>query len=369
MINKKESEIMKKWDETYKKPLVSVCCITYNHEKFIEKTLDSIFMQDTTFPFEVLIYDDASIDKTQEKIMEYKRRFPNILFPIIGKKNQYSRGLRVINPKFNFHRARGEYLALCDGDDYWTDPLKLQLQIDEMKKFPEINISFHPAFVLTNEEKNRVMSRYGEEKKIFDVCSVIKGDGNFMPTSSLVIRRNIVDILPDWFYTETPVGDFFIQVISTYPNGAIYIPKVMSCYRINSKGWSNKIKTSLKLRSSFFDKMMRSLDLLNEFTSNKCRKEILFIKNKHRILYLFYLEDELRSRNTANNRDCIIRKIVEVKNQLNFFYKIVYKIFFFSRYFGFIDFIVKKISKIILKYLSFTIGIGKIQSLFITYFR
>lgn len=120
-------------------PLVSICTITYNHSQYIRECLDGFLMQKTNFAFEVLIHDDASTDGTEEIIREYEAKYPEIIKPIYEKENQWVKGRRGSNV-FNFPRARGKYIALCEGDDYWTDPLKLQKQVDFLEGNPEYGL-------------------------------------------------------------------------------------------------------------------------------------------------------------------------------------------------------------------------------------
>lgn len=128
-------------------PLVSICCITYNHAPFIRKCLDGFLMQETSFPYEILIHDDASTDGTDSIIKEYKLNYPNLIFPLYETENQYSKGFSLspsnMDIKFNYSRAKGKYIAYCEGDDYWTDPLKLQKQIDFMESHPDYSVCFH----------------------------------------------------------------------------------------------------------------------------------------------------------------------------------------------------------------------------------
>ena len=109
-------------------PLVSISCITYNHAPFIRQCLDGFLIQKTNFAFEIVIHDDASSDGSKEIIEEYVNRHPDIIFPMFQVENQYSKGMRGMTFRFNFPRCRGKYIALCDGDDYWTDETKLQKQ-------------------------------------------------------------------------------------------------------------------------------------------------------------------------------------------------------------------------------------------------
>lgn len=124
-------------------PLVSICCITYNHAQFIRKCLDGFLMQKTDFPIEILIHDDCSTDGTTEIIREYEAKYPDLIFPLYEEENQYQQGKAGEIDFYNYRRARGKYIAYCEGDDYWTDPLKLQKQVDFMEANPEYSVCFH----------------------------------------------------------------------------------------------------------------------------------------------------------------------------------------------------------------------------------
>ena len=119
-------------------PLVSISCITFNHAPYLRECFDGFLMQQTDFKFEVVVHDDASTDGTREVIEEYTAKYPDIFVPMYQTENQYSKGVRGMMARFNFPRCRGKYIALCEGDDYWIDPLKLQKQVD----FLEANESF-----------------------------------------------------------------------------------------------------------------------------------------------------------------------------------------------------------------------------------
>lgn len=116
-------------DLNNEEPLVSISCITYNHVNYIKDAIEGFLMQKTSFKFEVLIHDDASNDGTEEIIRDYEAKYPNIIKPLYETENQWIKG-RIGSAIFNFPRAHGKYIALCEGDDYWTDPYKLQKQVD-----------------------------------------------------------------------------------------------------------------------------------------------------------------------------------------------------------------------------------------------
>ena len=130
------------------RPTVSICCITYNHAPYIRSALDGFLMQETDFAYEILIHDDASTDGTADIIREYTARYPDIIKPILREENQYSKGISNISI-FNFPRARGEFIAMCEGDDYWTDPHKLRKQVDFLRAHPDCSLCFHSSKIIS----------------------------------------------------------------------------------------------------------------------------------------------------------------------------------------------------------------------------
>ncbi|HPW37667.1 MAG TPA: glycosyltransferase, partial [Syntrophorhabdus sp.] len=132
------------------KPFVSIGCTTFNHGKYIRECIEGFLLQKTDFPIEIIIHDDASTDNTPQIIDEYAKRYSGLIVPILQTENQYSKG---INPfiSFVFPRARGKYIALCEGDDYWADPLKLQKQVDFLEANPDYVISYHNAMIVDED--------------------------------------------------------------------------------------------------------------------------------------------------------------------------------------------------------------------------
>lgn len=130
MFSKSEQEVIQNWQGDKSKPLVSVCTITYNHEQYINEAIESFLMQETDFPFEIVIGEDCSTDSTRVIIDEYVAKYPNIIRLITSENNvgMQENGARTILS------CIGEYIAFCEGDDYWTDKKKLQIQIDEIEK-------------------------------------------------------------------------------------------------------------------------------------------------------------------------------------------------------------------------------------------
>jgi len=126
-------------------PKVSICCVTYNHEPYIRDCLEGFLMQKTNFAFEILIHDDASTDKTADIIREYEKKYPDLIKPIYQIENQYSKGKKPWT-NFLFPKVQGKYIAICEGDDFWVSPDKLQIQFDFMEANPDYSMCFHQAY-------------------------------------------------------------------------------------------------------------------------------------------------------------------------------------------------------------------------------
>ena len=264
MIEKTEEEIMQNWEKSTH-PVVTITCVVFNHEKFIEDTLDGFLSQITTFSFEVLLHDDVSTDGTIMIIEKYRKKFPNIIKTIYQDRNQYSQGKNPL--AILFSDVKGEYMAHCDGDDYWTDVNKLQIQITEMKKRPWLDMSFHYASELLGNKKCGTYGKQANKDTIFTVGEVILGGGEFCVTSSLVFRSKLLEKIPDWFYTTT-VGDYPIQVLGAASGGgALYINKNMSIYRVGeTSSWTSTLKQTrnsyaqLLLSNKFLNSLNETLD-------------------------------------------------------------------------------------------------------------
>ena len=131
--------------------LVSICCMAYNHEKFIRQCLDGFVMQKTTFAFEILVHEDASTDNTASIVSEYESKFPHLFRCVYQTENQFKKQNTLVNILFKM--AKGKYIALCEGDDYWTDPLKLQKQVDFLEANEDYTICFHDVYALYPDGK------------------------------------------------------------------------------------------------------------------------------------------------------------------------------------------------------------------------
>jgi len=218
------------------KPLVSVVSITYNHEPYIRDCLEGFLMQKTDFPFEVIIHDDASTDHTADIIREYYEKRPDLFHVIIERENQYSKGTEVSTPLIKM--AQGKYIALCEGDDFWTDSLKLQKQFNFLEKKPDCSLCFHNVYIKTHDVKVYPLSFSSGYKTGKDVLKKWT-----IPTCSVLFRREVRDIFIP--ITEHEIrfyaGDIIV-FLSAARIGHLYgLKDRMATYRRQPGGLTNKI--------------------------------------------------------------------------------------------------------------------------------
>lgn len=218
------------------KPLVSISCITYNHAPYIRECLEGFLMQKTNFPFEILIHDDASTDGTADIIREYQAKYPDIIKPILREKNLYSQGVRMMN-RFNYERAKGKYIALCEGDDFWTDPHKLQIQFDFMEKNLDYTVCGCDSSILNEINRTywrRRTSSWNSVEKYENtpICFLLKHPLN---TVTFFIRRSAYEIKRELICRDTtgmPCGDFQLLFHLSHAGKIGFINRDMATYRV-----------------------------------------------------------------------------------------------------------------------------------------
>lgn len=231
------------WDSV----LVSITCTTYNQEDYIAKALDSFLMQKTNFRFEIIVHDDASTDKTVEIIKKYESEHPDMFVCIFQDDNQYRKG--ISSNEFVLPLVRGKYRAFCEGDDYWTDPLKLQKQVDYMEAHPECSMCVHAAKTISSvglEQKNVV--RPYRQNKACSTDDLLSWGEKMFPSASMLQRTEHLKQLPE-FYLNAPVGDLAYEVYFSLCGYIYYFDEYMSVYRKNAKGsWTNRTYSSLDMQ-------------------------------------------------------------------------------------------------------------------------
>lgn len=248
------------------KPMVSIVCTSYNHGDYLAEAIDSFLMQKTNFEFEILIYDDASTDHSPRVIKQYENKYPSLINPIYQTQNQYSKGVRV--ELFNHNRARGKYIAVCEGDDFWTDPCKLQKQVDYMEAHPACSMTVHAADRVLSDKK-KVLSTVRPEhgNAIFSIERVIEGGGDLIATNSMVYSKEKVPTLAP-FYLNAVVGDYPLVILAALHGTVDYLDDNMSAYRVGVKGsWTEReLATSMK-RINHYRDMEKMFDEINEYTN------------------------------------------------------------------------------------------------------
>lgn len=263
--------------------MVSIVCDTYNHEKYIADALEGFLMQKTNFAFEILVHDDASTDRTAEIIRDYEKRYPDLIKPIYETENQYSKQDDSL-ARIQNGRVKGKYTALCEGDDYWTDPLKLQKQFDAMERNPQVDMCAHKA-KLIDSRTNRLIRSFPpvNETRVFTLEEVLYGGrGILFATDSLFCRSAINRNPPRFrkFWTT----DYTFQLNGALRGGILFLNEEMSVYRYMTRGsWSattyGKYGSIGKIME-LYDKQHELLDIFNEDTNGQFAKTVSRRKRK-----------------------------------------------------------------------------------------
>lgn len=253
---------------------VSACIIAYNLENFIADAIEGALAQKLDCSYEIVVSDDCSKDKTRDIIIGYQKKYPNKIRAILNEKNLGMTGNWINTIK----SCEGEYIAICEGDDYWTDPLKLQMQINELEKHPECDMSFHPTIIkyMDGSRADHMKAYYGDSVKIFDTKKTILVGGSFCPTASLVFRKRVVDDIlrfePSFNVSES--NDYLLQIFGSLRGGLLYLGKCMSVYRygvINS--WTDQHK-SFEKNLKYTRRSNEILERLNRYLGYRYSKEI-----------------------------------------------------------------------------------------------
>lgn len=263
---------------------VTIACITFNHSQYIIEAIESFLMQKANFTYEILIHDDASTDGTTEILKKYEEKFKEKIRVIYQTENQYMKGKRIL--PILYKESRGEYIALCEGDDFWLDPLKLQKQVDILEKNPKYGGCFHAGIILDakTNKRLRLVKPFKISREV-GAKETILGGGEFVLTNSIVFRSRLLEEFPEKF-KYFPVGDYPLQILISLKEKAYYMKDIMSAYRYRTPGsWSvqqdnidKNIKTKLKI--------IEMLEELNIFTRYEYREFFEYKKLYYEFLIL-----------------------------------------------------------------------------------
>lgn len=252
---------------------VSVCVPTFNHASYIAQMLDGALMQKTDFPFEIVIGDDASTDGAQAIIRKYAETYPGIIRAFLHEENQGPQSPKEFAGRNNvlqlLKACRGEYVAMCEGDDYWTDPYKLQKQADLLDKHPEFAICHHNVMVIYEDGSPERTFNPDNQKAVSTIDDILQ-DRWFMATASWMYRNYFLteDFAP--WHAAAAAGDWALSIQLAAKGEIGYIPEILGIYRKHSAGLSNvHAQTNLnflKNRKEMFENVNLWLDRKYENT-------------------------------------------------------------------------------------------------------
>lgn len=267
------------------KKLLSINCLTYLHSKYLAQCIEGFLMQETNFEFEINICDDCSPDDTPAIVNSYIKGHPK------GYRIKYYRQPRNLgmmgNGLFSLNKCKSKYIALCEGDDYWTDPLKLQKQVDFLEANDDYSICFHKVKII--DRHGIECSDFFEINTNFPLTTGTKelARRNYIPTASAIFR-NVIGIFPDWFY-KLPMGDWPLFLLASKKGKIGFIDEFMAVYRYHSSGiWSSSDYAQNYL------KMKRARHLLNKVFEEKYKKD--FFQPEDMYKNQFQLLENLRSK-------------------------------------------------------------------------
>jgi glycosyltransferase involved in cell wall biosynthesis len=265
------------------KPLVSVNTVTYNQAPYIHRCIEGVLMQKTTFPFELVLGEDCSTDGTREIVMEYAQKYPDIIRVITSESNV---GVTE-NVKRTTFACQGEFIAFCEGDDYWIDPLKLQKQYDAIIKYDATLVTHGTLVVFYKDGKIAYEPKIRKPKDgsgYLDFIDILSHRAIFH-TSSIFMRTEIFGRLPEWF-AQVPVGDYPIKVVSAYLGKVYYIDEIMSVYQKGISGSYTDRKRISKMEGAWYydlekahSKMYANLDEYTGYQYSEVIRACLILRH------------------------------------------------------------------------------------------
>ena len=281
-----ENEIRLQWREYPAAPMVSICCTTYNHEQYIEDALVGFLIQETDFSFEILVHDDASTDKTTDILREYEVRYPSLIKVIYQSVNQYSKGRKP--GRINLERAKGKYIAPCEGDDYWLDSSKLQKQVDFLEINKDVGLIHTNGFrYYTTIKKRKIVAADVKIKSILNCrdrdifLSILIGKYNIL-TCSTCFRSNLFAKIDfdDFYGKNFKMGDTFLWLELAYVSKVSYLPEPMVVHNIleESASKSKDMKKILAFSQSGFE--LEKYVAYKYNLSLSIQKDIAFRRNR-----------------------------------------------------------------------------------------
>jgi glycosyltransferase involved in cell wall biosynthesis len=303
-------------------PLVSVCVQTYQHSKFIKQCLDGILMQKTNFAFEVLVGEDESTDGTRDICIEYADRYSDKIRLFLHHRENNIKINGSPTGRFNFlynlFSAKGKYIALCEGDDYWIDPNKLQKQVDFLEANSDFSICFHDSYMLyendANLNRNFLNISYTKTFTLVDLA-----ENNFIPTASCVFKNNFKYEIPEWLL-QIEVCDWALHFHNATFGKIFYMPDCMSVYRIHNRGIWSSLSRKKQIQSGI--SILNTLDKAYNYKYSNYFKKGINIRLKQETIRLEGNENFLDVKLLPRSLDIyVVRKsiLIELKQSITNF--------------------------------------------------
>jgi glycosyltransferase involved in cell wall biosynthesis len=238
-------------------PYISIGMVTYNHERYLAQAIESVLQQRVRTTFELIIYEDCSTDGTREIALDYQRRFPEIVRVLYSNANV---GMAE-NVRRGIAAYRGRYCAGLDGDDFWTDPDKLQKQFEALENHPDLDLCITRGHRFFEDGTTQPDWDYGDADRIVPQTQLLRRPGIIAPSGSMFYRTRVIHDCPDWIF-EAPVIDLFHLIAGTSPNGAYYLARDTVAYRITSIGsWSARNRDDYdRVKVEHFTRLLASLE-------------------------------------------------------------------------------------------------------------
>ncbi|MGO5174448.1 glycosyltransferase family 2 protein [Ruminococcus sp. LCP21S3_E8] len=280
--------------------MVSVLCLAYNHEKYIRQCLDGFVMQKTNFKFEVIIHDDASTDNTANIIREYEEKYPEIIKPIYQKENQYSKKVLILK-EYSLPKSKGKYIAICEGDDFWTDDHKLQKQVDALENNPNCKCC---VCTVRDVDEGATPLNHTHPSVLFDSAVVSTEKFLKLATKEYAFQSSSFMFLgddykeytynPPKFRKVSPVGDWPMLLYFCVVGDIYYIKDEMSCYRRNAVGsyTTSMSSSTINKRKKFNKGLIDMIESFDEYTSQKYHNYCVEFARRFRKYYYDCLKEE-----------------------------------------------------------------------------
>ncbi len=292
-------------------PLVSIRCLVYNHEPYLRQCLDGFVMQKTDFPFEAIVHDDASTDNSAAVIREYAEKYPDIIKPIFETENQYRKGTigKIMD---NAVSPSSKYIAICEGDDYWTDSHKLQKQVDYLEAHHECTLVCNRTKIKSEKDRsfmddNCCLNNDG----VLDAKDVIRKGGLYISTCSLIYRSSLTSFYPE-YCKKCHVGDYPLQILAAMKGSVYYLNDPMSVYRVNNPtSWVGRT-ASKSIKASYLKGTRTEVNMLKGFAKDYAKFKRVFIQRIGFFItsIIFNYRNDLQSVNLIK---------AEFKNDINSF--------------------------------------------------